>query len=528
MLIAMSRRLRPPIHQLFLGIALLASALACRPPRPAVPELKAPNPVPRGESRLQRATASELAAHAPENAMRPLSLGVEAMLARLALTRLAEQSLDLQYYIWKNDLSGRHLTHELLQAADRGVHVRVLLDDLGTGAKDANLLALDAHPNVEIRLFNPSQTRGVRELAMLWDFSKTNRRMHNKIFAADGQAAILGGRNIGDHYFGASDEVLFRDLDVVTFGPVVKEAEGAFTQFWNAPVVFPIEAVAGRKAGPEELAKLRADLNGFIQSQQASPYVTQVQRVSREILEGGSQAKGYHWGSASVLYDDPGKVTRPPENSEGHLITQFKGLKDQIHHELLVVSPYFIPGKEGVAWFKELVQRGIKVTILTNSLAANDVYGVHAGYKRYREALVEAGVRLYELRPDETREEQGKRTLLGSSRASLHAKSFIIDRKGVFIGSMNLDPRSIRLNTEVGLYCVSPSLAEQVGGSLERVLDQIAWRVVREPNASGKAHLVWIESRPEGERRYTEEPLVSTSRKVAVWLIGLLPIESQL
>lgn len=511
-----------------MGVVALLAVLAlvgCKDPAP-VPSLPSQALQDTGDTRLGRAAANLAAAHPSENAFRALPLGVGAMISRLALAMTAERSLDLQYYIWKDDLSGRHLAYALLQAADRGVRVRVLVDDLGTKLKDETLLAMDAHPRIEIRIFNPSSTRNVRELSMLWNFSETNRRMHNKAFIADNQAAILGGRNIGDHYFGASSEVLFRDLDVLTFGPAVSEVSGSFDAFWASPVVAPIERVTGHPAGAEDLAKLRKALDAFVQEQRESPYVTQVGEAARSIKEGGSV--GFHWGQAKVLYDDPAKVTRAPEETEGHLLTKAKGLKDAIRQELFVVSPYFVPGDDGVAWFGDLVKRGINVTILTNSLASNDVYAVHAGYRRYREALVEAGVHLYELRPDDTKERATDRKLLGSSRASLHAKTFIFDRKGVFIGSMNLDPRSVRLNTEIGLLCVSPTLAEEVGGGLEKGLDRIAWRVVREKDASGDAHLVWIETRPEGIRRYTEEPMVSTSRRLAVWFVGLLPIESQL
>ena len=209
---------------------------------------------------------------------------------------------------------------------------------------------------------------------------------------------------------------------------------------------------------------------------------------------------------------------------------QFANLGERIQNELLIVSPYFIPGDAGVAWLRGLVSRGVRVTVLTNSLAATDVGAVHAGYQRYREALLEAGVRLYELRPDANERDRAKRdkSHVGGSRASLHAKTFVFDRRAVFIGSLNLDPRSIQLNTEIGVVCESPSLAAELAGMLEPKLDRIAWRLESIVDASGAVRIAWIETSPEGVRQHLEEPGVSTWRKLSVWFLGLLPIESQL
>jgi cardiolipin synthase C len=239
---------------------------------------------------------------------------------------------------------------------------------------------------------------------------------------------------------------------------------------------------------------------------------------------------GFFWGKAHLLYDDPAKISRAPEDTEGHLLPQFADLGSKVHRELLIVSPYFVPGKPGVAWLAGLVKRGVRVTVLTNSLAATDVGAVHAGYQRYREGLLEAGVRLYELKPDAIKYERGKRGNkgIGGSRASLHAKTFVFDRRAVFIGSLNLDPRSIQLNTEIGLMCESAPLAEDLAGRLEQNLEQIAWRLERSVDAAGNARIVWVETADEGVLRFTQEPGVSSWRRFSVWFLGLLPIESQL
>jgi putative cardiolipin synthase len=477
---------------------------------------------------LGRQSHAELQAHPGQSAFRPLKSGVDALLARVVLAEAAQRSLDAQYYIWRDDLTGRIFADALLRAADRGVRVRVLLDDVGAQANDAVLSILDSHPNIEIRLFNPIASRSFRGLGMLSDFSRVNRRMHNKAFVADNQAAILGGRNIGDEYFEASSDVAFGDLDVLTAGPVVAEVSSAFDQFWNAPSSYPITTLLGRSADSEDLAKLRVDLAAYIEANRDSPYVTRA--GSRLAEEAKAGRYDYYWGKATLLYDDPAKISRSSEVTEGHLLPQFKEIDLQPRQQLLIVSPYFVPGEEGVSWLNGQVARGVRVTVLTNSLAATDVTAVHSGYQRYREALLEGGVALYELKPGavplEKKDQETKG--FGSSRASLHAKTFVFDHRAIFIGSLNLDPRSARLNTEIGVVCESAPMAEDIAGGLERNLDSIAWRLERVVDASGSAHIEWVEASAKGERRYDSDPEVGTMRRFSVWFLGLLPIESQL
>ena len=479
-------------------------------------------------TRLGQIGQAMLMAHPGESGFRPLPNGVDALLARMVLAEAAERSLDVQYYIWHDDLTGRHFANALLRAADRGVRVRILLDDVGVRASDETLLSLDAHPNIEIRLFNPVASRSFRSLGMLTDFSRVNRRMHNKSFIADNQRAILGGRNIGDEYFGAQSEVAFGDLDVLTVGPGVSDVADAFDRYWNAPASIPVSALLSRSGETASLDALRAALAAFVEAQRDSPYLTQARSQLAEKMAAGTE--GLFWGEAHLLYDDPAKISRAPEDTEGHLLPQFANLGSQAGNELLIVSPYFVPGDTGVAWLRGLVKRGVRVTVLTNSLAATDVGAVHAGYQRYRQALLEAGVRLYEFKPDAIEYQRAKRGKGGisGSRASLHAKTFVFDRRAVFIGSLNLDPRSIQLNTEIGVVCESPPLAEELAGTLERNLDKIAWRLERIVDASGSTRIAWVETGVEGVRQRLEEPEVSTWRKFSVWFLGLLPIESQL
>jgi len=479
-------------------------------------------------TRLGRIGQAMLKAHSGESGFRPLKKGVDALLARMVLAEAAERSLDVQYYIWHEDLTGRLFADALLRAADRGVRVRVLLDDVGARANDEILLSLDAHPNIEIRLFNPVATRSFRNLGMITDFSRTNRRMHNKSFIADNQRAILGGRNIGDEYFEAQSEVAFGDLDVLTVGRAVSDVSDSFDLYWNSPASYPVSALLGRSGEKASLDTLRTKLAAFVDEQHDSPYVTRARSELADLKEAGSD--GFFWGRADLLYDDPSKITRAPEDTEGHLVPQFADIRSQIKDELLIVSPYFIPGDTGVDWLGGLVKRGVRVTVLTNSLAATDVGAVHAGYQQYRKPLLEAGVKLYELKPEAIEYERAKRGKGGisGSRASLHAKTFMFDRRAVFIGSLNLDPRSIQLNTEIGLVCESAPLTEELAGTIEQNLDQIAWRLELVADASGKKHIAWVETGANGVRQRTEEPEVSTWRKFSVWFLGLLPIESQL
>ena len=458
-----------------------------------------------------------------QSGFRPLGDGVEALLARLALAEMADKTLDVQYYIWHDDLTGRHFANALLKAADRGVRVRVILDDLGASADDDILAAIDLHPNIEIRLFNPVASRTFRGLSMLSDFSRVNRRMHNKAFIADNQAAIVGGRNIGDEYFDASGDVAFGDLDLISVGPVVRQVSNAFDRYWNSRSVVPIAAL--HTVDEAQLTKLRADLSAFVQDQRQSTYVQQSLSYLNEKMAAGPDK--LFRGQAIALYDDPSKIRQAPENLEGSLITQFAGLGGSLQRELFIVSPYFIPGDEGVAWLRGLAQRGVDVTILTNSLSASDVGAVHAGYRRYRQQLLEAGIRLYELKPGAVEQaNQQKKHRIGASRASLHAKTFIFDRSAVFIGSLNLDPRSIQLNTEVGIVCINADMAQQLDQRLRQNLDHIAWRV--QLSADDKGRLSWHEAGSDGEKVYDTEPQTSLWRRMSVWFIGLLPLESQL
>lgn len=318
----------------------------------------------------------------------------------------------------------------------------------------------------------------------------------------------------------------FGDLDVVVHGPVVRDISTEFDTFWNSPYAYPIDALVGHDAAPDGLDRERERLRDYLRAMEDNPYVLEARQRLDQIVHG--QGTELSWGRATVLYDDPAKIARSPKDSDGHLMPQLRALALRPEQELLIVSPYFVPGKDMVERLHALTARGVRVTILTNSLASTDVAAVHAGYRRYRSALLEAGVRLYERRPSGDKS-ISKQVIIGSSRASLHAKTYVFDRKSIFIGSMNLDPRSLNLNTEIGVYCESPAIASEVATDLEPRLDRIAWRVESRTDPAGKGRLKWIQTDADGKvTELDHEPEVSAARRMEVWFLGLFPIESQL
>ena len=486
-------------------------------------------------TRLGQMTSKQAAAHPGLSGAYPLTRGQDAFLARLALAQAAERSLDVQYYIWRNDSTGRVLLNHLVRAAERGVRVRLLIDDLGTAPNDAHLLLIDGNPNIEVRLFNPIASRSARLFGTVTDFGRVNRRMHNKSFTADGQATIVGGRNVGDEYFEAASDLDFADMDVIAVGPVVKQVSTAFDLYWNNPAAIPIAALAATRVSPEDVERARAALDEYGESQRGGDYAQALRNsdLARAFREG---VMNFFWGRAEALYDDPAKITQSPQDQGTHLLPQLGKVTDSTHGELLIISPYFIPGDAGVEYFRRMRARGVHVLVLTNSLAATDVSAVHAGYSRYRQPLLESGVELYEVkatarRPGEAKTRSGSGPGGGgSSRASLHAKVFVFDRRALFVGSLNLDPRSASLNTEMGLLFETPDLASQAAKDLLAAVSGATYRLVLVPaGATGSsAKIEWIGHENGQEVRLDSEPQAGFWRRVGVWFMSWLPIESQL
>ncbi|QIF02308.1 phospholipase D family protein [Roseimicrobium sp. ORNL1] len=477
-----------------------------------------------GNTRVAHMARQFTTGHPGQTGVHALAKGPDALAARLALADLADKSLDVQYYIWHSDESGVLFVTKLLKAADRGVKVRLLLDDIGTMASDEGLQVLDNHPNIEVRLFNPVTLRSARMLGALLDFKRANRRMHNKTFIADNQAAIVGGRNIGDEYFGAHGDVNFADLDVVTVGPVVQDVSRQFDAYWNSPSSIGISALSQKHETPEQLALRRSAFEAKLTQAQASPTLAAaIENPLSAKLRNGNLA--FLPARAWAVYDAPEKVTTAANDRATHLAPQLRSIVDDTQKVLFVVSPYFIPEKQGVDLFSNLRARGVRVVVLTNSLASTDVAAVHAGYKRYRKPLLRAGVEVYELKPVAgTGGGSGGSSPFGSSnKASLHAKTFTFDEHTTFIGSMNLDPRSLRLNTEIGVIIACPELASELTRKSLQGLERHAYRVQLE---GGK--LVWIATEDGHEVRYTTEPATTAWQRMKVNLLGCLPLEGQL
>nr|WP_302474506.1 phospholipase D family protein [Roseococcus sp. MDT2-1-1] len=446
------------------------------------------------------------------------------------LARAATRSLDLQYYIWKGDLSGSLLLDEIRAAASRGVRVRLLLDDNGTSGLDGPLAALDALPGVEVRLFNPFVLRWPKALGYLADFRRLNRRMHNKSFTADNQVTVVGGRNIGDEYFGAREEGLFVDLDALAIGPVVRDVSADFDRYWNSASAYPASRIL--PAAPErDVAEIEDAAELARSTPAAQAYVASVRSlpIIERIFDG---TLPWTWAPVTMVSDDPAKALglAPREDLLWPTLRRAIG---EPRRSLRLVSGYFVPTDAGVDAFAGLARGGVDVGILTNALRSTDVPVVYAGYAHQREALLRAGVRLYELHGigRDPVVAEGSRLLLGSgsglggsetsAASALHAKTFAVDGERLFVGSFNFDPRSIHLNTELGFVIESPSLTQALEASFAERLPAQAYEV----QLASDGELEWVERRDGTLVQHRTEPGTTALRRAMVWLLSCLPIE---
>ncbi|WEZ85224.1 phospholipase D family protein [Rhizobium sp. 32-5/1] len=461
--------------------------------------------------------------HAGENGLSLLSGNVEAFVARALSSRSAGRSLDLQYYYWKNDLTGRLLTREVLAAADRGVRVRLLLDDINAGLHDRMCLALDAHPNIEVRLFNPSRARTDRfrrGVEMVLRAFSATRRMHNKAWIADGRVVITGGRNIGDAYFDAADDSNFHDLDVWMLGPIAEEAGAIFDRYWNSQVVLPIRALRTPRA--HYLPSLRRKLEKRALSQAGLYYLAEIEKAQvADSLWHGSRS--LHWTRhARIVADPPEKAHL--QKRQNWLMRELMPVLHGARKEVRIISPYFIPGSNGTGELARLVDAKVDVSVLTNSLAATDVAAVHGAYANYRKALLRSGVALYELKADTVNDDQQRMSLFGSRIASLHTKAFVVDGAIGFVGSMNFDPRSASLNTEMGVLFEHVDLLSEVRAIFdEETAPHNSFRL-----SLDKGRLRWHDEYNGNTRTLKREPEAGFLRRLTAGVIGILPIESQL
>lgn len=468
---------------------------------------------------LGQAVQPVVALHPGESGLHPLEAPRAAFAARILLARHAERTIDAQYYIWQNDITGTMLLAELEDAARRGVRVRLLVDDNGIQGLDETLSALAGQPNFEVRLFNPFTLRHPKWANYLTAFPRLNHRMHNKSFTVDGVASIIGGRNIGDTYFAATDAVAFADLDVLSIGPVVAQVSSEFDRYWSSRVAYPIERIVPNPADDalsrfeQRNHKLKDDARA-IAYRQALAVDSAVQRIR----DGTATLT---WAPARMISDNPDKALGEIGKGE-RLIDELVPLFAQTRTSLQLVSPYLVLGTTGTRDLAAMSSRGVDVRVLTNSLGATDVAAVHAGYAKRRKKLLQAGVKLYELRT--TQPEPSDRHLagpFGSSGSSLHAKTFAIDDQRMFIGSFNFDPRSANLNTEMGFLIDSPALAQTLHANFDRDVPAYAYRVGLDAN--GK--LYWLGPENGRVQRYDTEPDTSWTRRTIVRLLSLLPID---
>lgn len=476
-----------------------------------------------GATRLGRLAASMRAGQPDSAGVHLLARGLDAFAARVALIELAERSLDVQTYIWRNDATSRLIGAALLRAADRGVRVRLIVDDAGVPGDDTLLRVLDAHPGIELRLFNPVANRSARLLSALLDFDRSNRRMHNKAFTADNQATIVGGRNIGDEYFEARLDLDFDDLDVLMVGPPVRDVSASFDTYWNDEAAYPIGVLGPGMTTAADLEQAAATLRHFAESRRGDAYAKAVREnhLSSQLADG---TLPFTPAAVRVLADPPSKLAQESPDSATYLLTRMLPQFNALQREVIFISPYFVPGDGGMANLKRLRARGLRVRIVTNSLVATDVPAVHVGYAKYRPALLDAGIELYEVKPT-PRRRVAPAGLRGSSRASLHAKALVFDCRQLFIGSMNIDPRSIAINTELGLVIDAPQLAARMCEGMEQTLPARAWRVERQPAAQSGWDLAWVGVEDGREVRLDREPRAGIWRRLQTWLFSFFPIE---
>lgn len=477
------------------------------------------------DTTLGRLFESQRTGHDKDSGVFLLGNGLDAFVARVILARMAQRSIDVQYYMFHQDTVGRLLLDQLLDAADRGVRVRMLIDDIYGSEADDVWAAMDAHPNIEVRLFNPFTRKSFKYLRSLVEFRRVTHRMHSKSFTVDNQAAILGGRNIGDEYFDADSNLAFADLDLLTIGPVVPQVSEAFDEYWNSARAYPVTSLVP-PAGPEQLAALKETMDKLPGQKETENYINALEHsdLARALRQGTAR---FQWADARLLHDTSEKGDRGEGWQKQLLISQLMPYLDAATDELILVSPYFVPLEKGTDTLCRISEKGVTVRILTNSLASNDVSAVHAGYAPYRKKLLKAGVILYELDED-IRTKIGKRFtwLPGLKKSSLHAKTMVLDKKIMFVGSMNLDQMSMRINNEIGILFENPLIAGQSALAFDENIESVAFRLELYTDDNGEESIRWHLKKGDRDVVYETEPYVGFWKKFGVKLIELLPVES--
>ena len=493
------------------------------------------------ETRLWKTIEPQLDTHPGDSAFYLLPSGVDALVARIVLINAAERTLDLQYYIFHGDVTPKLVVDRLLAAADRGVRIRLLVDDWTIRGKDPVLALINAHPNIEVRVFNPvagSRSSFLsRPFHYLFGAERIKNRMHNKAFIVDNIVAIVGGRNIGDEYFHAQPDINFEDLDIMAIGPITREVSVGFDEYWNHELAIPIRAFVSQDPAAEDVQKGRQMLDQHREAMKTTEYGRRL--MESDLLKRlGTGRLPVVWAQGEVLYDRPERVNASASpNASNSIGPRLREIIEGAQNEALLISPYFVPREGGVNMFARMRDRGVAVKILTNSLASNDVPVAHGGYARYRKDLLRLGVDLFELKPvPGQREEKDHTQVGGSSGAALHAKTFILDRKVLFVGTLNLDPRSVWSDTQNGIAVWSGDLAGQAARVFEEctTMDR-AFRVTLKTGSteandalSEGTQLEWVTEEEGKEVRYSHEPETSLWRRISLKWLSLFAPEKML
>ena len=527
------------MHNRFFALAALIVALlggcASLPPGADFPRTSSAAFQYPEKTRLGREFGRRARSHAGKSGFRLLPVGVDGFLVRSQMADAAERTLDIQYYLFRRDDTGKLLADAILRAADRGVRVRMLIDDADVSSRDPEVAVLAAHPHIEIRLFNPFAYRGevsfFRYLEFAFNEPRLDYRMHNKLYVADNQVALVGGRNVGDEYFQANHEFEFGDYDVFAAGPVVRRLSESFDAYWNSAIAIPVEALDGKHPAIS-LNEYRAELAGHRRQIGEGDYARRL--ATGEPLKGMISGRlPLVWARSQAVYDSPQKEKVENEEIQGRLMRRsVAGAAAAVQSELLLVSPYIVPGEKGMQFIRKLRERGVRIRMLTNSLEATDILLVHAGYMHYRISLLEDGVEIYEVRQKlgRPRGSGGPLKSAASGRFSLHAKVFVFDRSRLFIGSMNFDRRSLRINTELGLIIDSPELARQVAARFDSIAQPANsyMLALRENGAGGPPSLVWRTEEDGHGVELESEPARDAWQRLRADFLSLLPLDDEL
>lgn len=469
---------------------------------------------PNQDTTIKRRVDQWLESNPGPSGFHPLISGADALGARLRLIEAAEKTIDVQYFLMKTDSAGYVFSGALLKAADRGVRVRYLLDDIFTTVKDEDLAIINGHPNIELRLFNPIARPGIGLFNYLGDFKRANRRMHNKSFIVDNQVAIVGGRNIADEYFELNTSGEFLDFDIATIGPTAEAVSVEFDAFWNHERSVPAEAVIG-KFSQQQVAKFRSNIDQkFLQEAEA----VYSDAVGSDAMRSFDNDNFQIYSAAGVvLTDHPDKLVNEISQENMILVQALAEVVEEAKTEVVVLSPYFVPGDEGVEFWGSIAAKGVRVVVITNSLASNNHTSVHSGYAGYRKALIRAGVELYEARASAVSDAgEGEKQ---AEMMTMHTKAMLFDRERLFVGSLNLDPRSIEINSEMGIVVTSDELSGDLAKRLFDGLDDWTYRV--KLNEDGR--LRWHANIDGVEVVETSEPLAPWYRKFNAWFLKIAP-----